>query len=134
MTVLLVDDDPAILGVIKMRLEQHGYRVATANSALAAERVAISEQPELALVDVVMPGINGVELCRRLTNNPDLPPHLRVVMLSSVTDPAIMAAATQVGASGYIVKSHDLNVTLAEVLRLLEAPPDDAASNMLHPL
>lgn len=127
MTVLLVDDDPAILGVMKMRLEQRGYRIATANSALAAERVAIKEQPEFALVDVIMPGINGVELCRRLTHNPDLSPQLRVVMLSSVNDPPIIEAATKAGAIGYIVKSSDLNATLAAVLRLLEASADDAA-------
>ncbi len=133
MTVMLVDDDPAILGVMKVLLEQRGYRVATANSALAAERMAIKEQPELALVDVIMPGINGVELCRRLTHSPDLPPQLRVVMLSSVNDPAIIAAATQAGASGYIVKSSDLNLMLAEVLHLLEAPADDAATNVQHP-
>ncbi len=130
MTVLLVDDDAAILGVLKMRLEQRGYRVATANSALAAERVALKIQPEMALIDVIMPGINGVELCRRLTHNPSLPPQLRVVMLSSVADPAIIKAAIEAGASGYIIKSSDLNTVLAEVLRLLESPADAAANSL----
>lgn len=118
--VLLVDDDPVILGVVKLRLEQRGYHVATAGSALSAERVAIREQPELALLDVVMPGLNGLELCRRLLHNPDLPPQMRVVMLSSVTDPEVLDEAKEAGATGYIVKSNDINAIIEQVVGLLD--------------
>ena len=121
MKVLLVDDDPVILGVVKVRLEQRGYQVATANSALSAERVASREQPELALLDVVMPGINGVELCRRLLHNPSLPPQMRVVMLSSVTDEEVIDEARQAGAVGYVIKNNDINAIIEQVVELLES-------------
>lgn len=121
-SILLVDDDPTWLAVLKQMLIGRGYKVATASSALQGLRLAIETQPELMLVDVVMPGTSGIELCRQLRDNPLLPPHLQVAMLSSMNDEVTVSQAQQAGARTFIAKSCSMAEIAAQVANLLPAP------------
>lgn len=68
MTVLVVDDEPDILLVLEMLLSAEGYRVRTASSGTEALALVQAERPDLVLADVMMPGIDGFELMRRMAN------------------------------------------------------------------
>ncbi|MFA8356412.1 response regulator transcription factor [Burkholderia ubonensis] len=85
-TVLLVDDDPNILAPLQLLVEREGYRVVTASDGKAALAATAVESPGLIVTDWMMPNVDGVELCRRLKDDPamaDIP----VVMLSSAVPP-----------------------------------------------
>lgn len=125
--IMLVDDDAAWLMVISHRLRELGYQVMTACSALHAVRLAEKEQPALALLDVVMPATNGVELCYLLKHNHRLSDQLKVVMLSSITDLKVIEDARRAGASGYVLKSANLDEVVQQVVSLLMTNP---AANM----
>lgn len=121
-SILLVDDDPTWLAILKQVLVGQGYMVATASSALQGLRLAIETQPELMLVDVVMPGTSGIELCRQVRDNPLLPPDLQVAMLSSMNDEATVSQAQQAGATTFIAKSCSMAEITAQVANLLLVP------------
>lgn len=72
-TVLAVDDDPEILDIIKARLEHAGYRVLTADSGEEGLKSFYNERPDLALLDISLPGIDGYELCSRIREVSQIP-------------------------------------------------------------
>ncbi len=113
--ILLVDDDMNILAILKYRLELQGYEIVTATNASAAERQVAAEHPNLVLLDVMMPGQDGVTVCRRLKHDHqpgDLP---RVIMLSAVSDQRTVDAAFAAGASGWINKPFNFTTLISEV-------------------
>lgn len=81
--ILIVDDDPSILGMIRTRLEKQGYRVFTASDGEAAVEIAVDERPDLVVLDVMMPKMSGWEVARTLRNNPDLA-GIKIVLLTAI--------------------------------------------------
>lgn len=81
--ILLIDDDPTLLVWLSKYLRSQGYSVLAAASGAEAPRLAYSEQPDLAIVDVMMPAMDGWELCARLRQkletDPDHPAHIVTV-------------------------------------------------------
>jgi CheY-like chemotaxis protein len=71
-TLVVIDDEPAITEVLRQVLEDEGYRVAVANNGQAGLRLIQEEQPDLVLSDVMMPGLGGIELARRVQRDPCL--------------------------------------------------------------
>ena len=65
-TILVVDDEPAIRALVRAALSEHGYRVLEAADGAQALRLALSERPDLVLLDVALPGMSGLEVSRRL--------------------------------------------------------------------
>jgi DNA-binding response OmpR family regulator len=86
-TILLVDDEPAILGAFQLLLEGEGYRVVTALNGETALAVAAAERPNLIITDWMMPRIDGVELCRRLRKDAQFAA-VPIVMVSAASPPA----------------------------------------------
>src|SRR3954447_4486544 len=79
--VLVVDDDPTVSDVVRRYLEQDGCRVRLVGDGLAALDAVAAEVPDLVVLDLMMPGIDGLEVCRRLRRQtPDLP----IVMLTAL--------------------------------------------------
>lgn len=98
--ILLVDDDGITLDLLSHILHHAGYSTGKAGSAEAA-LVAIAEaEPDLALLDVCMPGMSGLELAKRLQTETSVP----FMFLSSSNDPNLVRQATDYGAVGYLVK------------------------------
>ena len=64
--ILLVDDEPDIIEIIRFNLEQKGYQICTASDGLQAIKMAEKEQPHLIIMDVMMPNLDGIEACERL--------------------------------------------------------------------
>lgn len=102
--ILVVDDSKLVTDIVKMRLEMYGYAVRLAHSGEEALTAIANEMPDLLVLDVQMPGIDGYEVCRRLRDNPRLD-DLRIIMLTSSDD---KHAAFEAGVDDYLNKDIDL--------------------------
>lgn len=102
--ILVVDDSKLVTDIVKMRLEMVGYAVRLAHSGEEALAAIADEVPDLMVLDVQMPGIDGYEVCRRLRDNPLLD-DLRIIMLTSSDD---KHAAFEAGVDDYLNKDVDL--------------------------
>jgi len=114
--ILCVDDDPLIRQLFGDILRFRGYGVLEAPDGESAVQLAARELPDLILLDVMMPGIDGFETCRRLKADPSLRT-IPVIILTAMTDPALNARAFQVGAELALRKPAETDV----VLRTIEA-------------
>ncbi|HYN63272.1 MAG TPA: response regulator transcription factor [Candidatus Limnocylindrales bacterium] len=113
--VLLVDDDPTLLGVLSRRLNREGLIVHTAPSGNAALASLERSWPALLIVDLMMPGMDGFELCRRVKRIADLP----IIVLSSVDASESKVRALQEYAEDYITKPFDPDELVARIGRVL---------------
>src|SRR5262249_10813450 len=104
-TIVVADDDATIVRLLTLALEQDGFRVLTASDGEAALRLARLEPPDLILLDWQMPSADGMEVTRRLRNEPD--PALRdvpVVLITAQSGPEDTAAGFAAGVTDYLTK------------------------------
>jgi CheY-like chemotaxis protein len=102
--ILVVDDEPGILKVTSLRLEKLGYNVLTAVDGKEALDTIRSENPDLVLLDLVMPFMNGAEVCEQIKNDTALK-HIPVILFTASGSCAMTAEKVKkVGADDYIVK------------------------------
>ena len=101
--ILVVDDDRLILATLAKGLRQADYGVSEANSGEDALRLASAVKPDLALLDMRMPGMSGIELAQRLTSD-----EIPFIFLSAYGDAEIVKQAAEHGALGYLVKPLDV--------------------------
>jgi len=102
--ILVVDDSKLVTDIVSMRLSMYGYDVRLAHSGEEALAKVAHDMPDLMVLDVQMPGIDGYEVCRRLRNDPALD-DLRIIMLTSSDD---KHAAFEAGVDDYLNKDIDL--------------------------
>jgi diguanylate cyclase (GGDEF)-like protein len=112
--LLIVDDDPVSVAVLSELVRSAGYTVETLDDSTAAVVRAQSLQPDLVLLDLRMPGIDGFEVCRRLKRNPATT-NIPVVFLSIVDDPADKLRAFEVGGADYVGKTFHPEEVLARI-------------------
>ena len=101
--ILAVDDEPHILKLVAFSLRSGGFEVLEASDGLSAIEVARAEQPDLILLDVMMPALDGYEACRRLKGDADTA-HIPVVMLTAKTQLTEQKLGLECGAIDYICK------------------------------
>ncbi len=116
-TVLVVDDDPQTATMLRWLLEDDGYRVVLARDGREGLRLAATEHPDLVLSDILMPIMNGLELARRIQEDPLLQ-NLRIVLMST----AIVPEQDGLVYEAFIRKPFDLDSLLETVSRLTSAP------------
>jgi two-component system, OmpR family, alkaline phosphatase synthesis response regulator PhoP len=126
--VLVVDDEEDILELVTFNLAKDGYQVVTAASGEEALRQTKQGTPDLILLDLMLPGLDGLDVCRALKSNEDTV-HIPIIMLTAKTEDADIVAGLELGADDYITKPFSPRVLLARlkaVLRRkkLEAAPD----------
>lgn len=102
--ILLVEDDIALASVYRSRLELEGFDVCEANNGEDALSLAVSEHPDLVLLDVMMPKISGFDVLDILRNTPETT-NIRVIMLTALSQPKDKERAEQLGVDDYLVKS-----------------------------
>src|SRR5215813_12702625 len=115
-TVLIVDDEPASRYALRRALESR-YRIAEADSAAAARPLLFSEKPDLLLLDVVLPGQNGLSFLRWMREQGSEVP---VLMVSALDTAKTAVEALQLGAADYLVKGFDLEELRQRVANLLK--------------
>lgn len=98
--VLLVEDDPSMRLLVQVNLESEGFRVVAATAGKEALRLAASEQPDIVLLDVMLPDLGGFEIAAQLT-------HLPIVFLSARTSELDLERGRRAGALDYVTKPFD---------------------------
>jgi two-component system response regulator MprA len=116
MRVLVVDDEPAVREVLARILEVEGFEVALAGDGRAAVRAQASAPADAVLLDVLMPGLDGLEVCRRLRDTGDRTPVLMLTARDGVGD---RVAGLEAGADDYLSKPFALEELLARLRALL---------------
>ena len=119
--VLVVDNDPAVLRLVARSLEAGGYEAITAGEGITALRLVERERPNLVLLDIVMPGLDGFQVCQRIRELTDTP----IIMLSVKDEVTDIAHGLGTGADDYISKPFSPNELLARtkaVLRRTQFP------------
>jgi DNA-binding response OmpR family regulator len=122
--LLVVDDDPTVSDVVRRYLERAGYTVALAADGPTALHQFARDRPDLVVLDLMLPGIDGLEVCRRLrATAPDLP----VVMLTALGEEADRVLGLELGADDYVTKPfspRELVLRIQSVLRRATPPTD----------
>ena len=113
--VLLVDDDPTLLSVLERRMAREGYDVQTAPSGEHALKMLERAWPQILIVDLMMPGMDGFELCDRVKRIADLP----IIVLSAVDASEAKVRALEEYAEDYITKPFNPDELVASVQRVL---------------
>jgi two-component system, OmpR family, alkaline phosphatase synthesis response regulator PhoP len=116
--ILLVDDDPDILEFIKYNLEKENYEVLTAINGFDAIELASKEIPDLIVIDVMMPGIDGVETCIKIRENPKLN-NILIAFLTARSEDYTQIAGFDAGADDYITKPIKPRVLVSRIKALL---------------
>lgn len=130
--ILIVDDNPMVLFAMSHLLKADGYAVCEAKNGAECLALARVEQPDLVLLDVMLPDINGVELCRQIKATPDTS-QLFVVLLSSFeTSPESQVTGLEAGADGYIAKPIENRELVARVHALLRIRLAESALRRAH--
>jgi adenylate cyclase len=116
--ILIVDDTPANVEILKARLRANGYDIVTATDGEEALAVVRDAQPDLILLDVMMPKLDGFEVCRRLRADASLP-FIPIVMVTAKTDPKDIVAGLEAGGDEYLTKPVDQAALVARVKSML---------------
>jgi DNA-binding response OmpR family regulator len=114
-TILVVDDEEAIAEAVRARLQAEGYRVLVAYDGPQAIDVHASERPDLVVLDLMLPGMDGLEVCREIQREGWTP----VLMLTAKTDEADVVAGFAVGADDYLTKPFSLRELAVRVRAIL---------------
>ncbi len=125
-TVLVVDDDPTVAEVVCGYLQRAGFEVLREADGWAAVRTAEQTPPDLVVLDVMLPGLDGVEVCRRLRARGDVP----IVMLTAAGSEVDRVLGLEVGADDYVTKPfspRELVLRVQSVLRRSESRPVPAS-------
>jgi CheY-like chemotaxis protein len=101
--ILIVDDDSDFRTVTGLSLSGKGYKVLEASGGREAINLAQQAQPDLILLDILMPGLDGYEACRQIKTNPATS-HIPIIVLTAVSDPAARHKAQQAGADDCVAK------------------------------
>jgi DNA-binding response OmpR family regulator len=117
-TVLVVDDEGKIRSLVKLYLIKNNYRVITAANGKEALAIATRENPDIIILDIMLPDMNGFEVCRSLRKIPGRA-ELPVVYLSSLQESESIITGLDAGGDDYITKPFDPNVLIARVNALL---------------
>ena len=117
--ILVADDDQIILTTIRNGLEAEGYETLTAIDGESAVRIGCAKKPDLAVLDIRMPGIFGIEVARQLRNRADV----SSIFLISYSDRELVELATKEGALGYLVKP----IMIAQLIPAIEAALEQSA-------
>lgn len=121
--ILVVDDDPMVATTVQRVLRPEGYEVDVALGGAQALEQARAHRPDLVVLDLMMPGIDGLEVCRQLRANGDLP----ILMLTARSGTVDRVRGLDTGADDYLVKPFAYSELLARVRALLRRRPPPAA-------
>ena len=111
MRILVVDDEPNIVNVLRSNLEREGYKVLAAYDGEEALRVTLSRKPDLILLDCMLPGLDGFDVCKRIRQESTVP----IIMLTAKSEVIDKVLGLELGADDYITKPFSVREVLARV-------------------
>ena len=117
-TILVVDDEEDILELVELNLRREGYDVLTTLTAEDAIELAKTKQPEMIVLDLMLPGMDGLEACKVLRRNAKTH-QIPIVMLSAKSQDSDIVSGLELGADDYVTKPFSPKVLVARVRRIL---------------
>jgi two-component system alkaline phosphatase synthesis response regulator PhoP len=133
-TILAIDDEEDILELIKVNLTREGYQVQSALTGEAALALVRQDSPDLILLDLMLPGTDGLEVCRRLKGDP-ITAHIPIIMLTARSEDADIVVGLELGADDYVTKPFSPRVLAARIKSLLRrksAEPAETIAPLSH--
>lgn len=125
--ILVVEDEKAIADILVFNLQREGYDTLAAYDGAEGLRCALSESPDLILLDVMLPEMDGFEVCRRVREQSDVP----IIMLTAKGETADRVSGLEMGADDYIVKPLEMPEVIARVRAVFRRiAPDDAPEKL----
>ncbi len=128
--ILVVEDDPSASRLVGFTLEQEGYQVITASDGLEGVRKARDEHPDLIILDIMLPGLDGYEVCQQLRKEPETA-KLPILMLSAKAREIDKDTGLKIGADDYLAKPADPSTIVAKVKALLASRLDVGAGKVI---
>ncbi len=113
--VLVVDDEPVLVDTIRYKLRREGYEVHVAGDGIEALRLAQAAAPDLVVLDLMLPGLDGLEVCRQLRRESAVP----ILMLTAKDDEVDKIVGLEVGADDYMTKPFSLHELIARIRAML---------------
>ncbi len=127
--ILVVDDEPQIVKVVQAYLEKAGYHVISAANGYTALSTFTKERPDFVILDLNLPGIDGVEVCRTLRRTSDVP----ILMLTARVEETDRLIGLEIGADDYVTKPFSPREVVARVRTILRrAAPNPSRENVLQ--
>jgi DNA-binding response OmpR family regulator len=129
--ILIVEDEPDILKLVTLYLEKEGYRTVSAASGMEGLRQVKQEKPDLVVLDLMLPEIDGLEVCRRLRSVPATA-MLPIIMLTAKAEESDTIIGLELGADDYVTKPFSLKTLVARIkalFRRLERKQDDSQAH-----
>ena len=123
--ILVVDDEPNAVVPIQFLMEQQGYRVMVAERGEDALDLIFQYKPDLVLLDIMLPGINGFEVCEIVRLNPEYR-SIKIIFLTALGREEQIARGLALGADAYITKPHSNDELVAMVKEVLEETNQEA--------
>jgi len=117
--ILTVEDDPDIRELLRYNLEKAGFRVILADQGEKALELAKSQHPDLILLDLLLPVMNGLEVCRQVKMDPMLQ-HVPIIMVTAKGEEMDRVVGLELGADDYVVKPFSVREVMLRVQKLLE--------------
>jgi two-component system alkaline phosphatase synthesis response regulator PhoP len=127
--ILVVEDEPDILQLVKLYLEKEGFRTTTAVNGAQALKKVKEDRPDLIVLDLMLPEIDGLEVCKRLRSVPDTA-MLPIIMLTAKAEESDTVIGLELGADDYVAKPFSPKALVARIkalLRRLERTPTEGA-------
>lgn len=124
--ILLVDDEPQIIDLAQMYLEQDGFNIISATDGAEAIHRVFNDSPDLVVLDLMLPEIDGWEVCKRVRAKSDVP----IIMLTARDDDVDKIVGLELGADDYLTKPfnpRELVARIRAIMRRTERPPRDSA-------
>lgn len=110
-TILIVDDEKPIVDILVYNLEKEGYNTLEANDGLAAVDIALNKQPDLILLDIMLPKLDGLSVCKRIRHNLNVP----ILMLTAKDEEIDKILGLELGADDYVTKPFSVRELMARI-------------------
>lgn len=101
--ILLIEDEEDIAALIKLQAELSGYKIVIETDGLNGLRAIEREKPELVIVDIMLPGMNGLDVCRKMKNHTELK-HVPIILISARSEELDVVLGLELGADDYVTK------------------------------
>lgn len=112
--ILTIDDDPAITDLISLLLRSYGLDVIVANDGEHGLELSRTQNPDLIMLDLTMPGMDGWQICKAIREDSKVP----IIILSALDDPSVISTVLDAGADDYMVKPVPSSVLIAHINNL----------------
>src|SRR5512137_1424336 len=128
--ILVIDDEPSIVRLVKSYLEAEGYQVLTASDGAAGLKSALANKPDLIVLDIMLPGMDGLEVLARLREESEV----YVILLTAKTEEVDKVVGLSVGADDYVSKPfspRELTARVKAALRRLQKRMDTGSEHVI---